>query len=99
RPENLAPKEQRDKEIVDKIRGDVEKLGGKVDEVLALRRWLYFPHVSAAAMRDGFYDRLEGLQGTNNTFYSWSLMNFETVHHVTKYSKHLVAKHFSGPTQ
>lgn len=87
---------KQDAEILKYIREDVERLGGKVSEVLALRRWVYFPHVSSEDMREGFYERLEGRQGQRNTYYSWSLMNFETVHHVTKYSKHLVDRFFDG---
>ena len=54
----------------------------------------YFPHVSQEAFANGFYDKLETLQGQNNTFYVGGLMNFELVETITNYSKHLVKKHF-----
>ncbi len=97
RQSDFAPVVQRNREILEHIRNDVETLGGQVKEVLAIRRWVYFPHVSSEDMRDGFYERMEALQGQQLTYYSWSLMNFETVHHVTKYSKNLVERFFPSP--
>lgn len=54
----------------------------------------YFQHVNSEVMSSGFYDKLEALQGDNNTFYTGGLMNFELVETITNYSKHLIKKYF-----
>ncbi|HEX8950356.1 MAG TPA: FAD-dependent oxidoreductase, partial [Polyangia bacterium] len=48
---------------------DVAGQGGQFGGALLQKEWDYFPHVSTAAMQAGFYERMEALQGRNNTFY------------------------------
>ncbi|HET9062748.1 MAG TPA: hypothetical protein VFO62_05615, partial [Candidatus Binatia bacterium] len=57
-------------------------------------RWTYFQHVKPQVMRDGWYARLEKLQGQNNTFYVGGATNFELIESIGMYTKHLVDKHF-----
>ena len=45
-------------------------------------------------MRDGYYERLEALQGQRDTYYVGAIMNFELVESCIAYSKHLVRRHF-----
>lgn len=54
----------------------------------------YFPHVTSEVMAGGFYDRLEALQGQNNTFFVGGLMNFELVETIVNYAKHLTIRFF-----
>jgi hypothetical protein len=96
---DLATKEQGDsvrRNVVAKVREVVDRLGGEVadDQWHTFDRWPYFQHVSADAMRDGYYERLESLQGLRNTYYVGAIMNFELVESCIEYSKHLVRKHF-----
>jgi hypothetical protein len=56
--------------------------------------WAYFPHVDAATMQAGFYDRLEALQGQQQIFYTGGLFAFELVECITGYSKALIHQHF-----
>lgn len=58
--------------------------------------WAYFPHVPSTAMSDGFYRRLESLQGVDRTYYVGGLLAFELVETIAEYSRHLVATHFGG---
>ncbi len=41
--------------------------------------WAYFPHVDAATMQAGFYDRIEALQGQQHIYYTGGLFAFELV--------------------
>ncbi|KAJ8602142.1 hypothetical protein CTAYLR_001666, partial [Chrysophaeum taylorii] len=59
------------------LRNDIELLGGRVSAVHGTKRWQYFPRVSGDALRENFYDRLEGIQGLNRTFWAGSLMSYE----------------------
>jgi hypothetical protein len=75
---------------------DLRHLGARLEEVLAARRWRYFPHVTSEVMAGGFYDELERLQGTNRTYYAGEIMSFSTVELCAQYSRDLVARFFEG---
>jgi len=80
----------------ERIRANVEQdlraFGGRVTDYVTDVVWKYFPHVSCEEMADGYYDRLEALQGRNSTYYTGELMNFSTVETVARYSKHIAEK-------
>lgn len=81
-------------EVTQWVKHDLTAVGGKLDHILTQTRWPYAPHVSLADMRAGYFDELEGLQGENNTYYAWALLNFETVHNCTEYGRFLVERFF-----
>lgn len=56
--------------------------------------WRYFPHVTLSDFSGGFYDRLESLQGFQQTYYNSSLLAFETVGNTVAYSRGLVKRYF-----
>ena len=58
--------------------------------------WAYFPHVSPAAVDEGFYTKLDDLQGEKRTFYCGGLLAFELVETIAEQAHHLVDTHFSG---
>jgi hypothetical protein len=76
---------------------DVAGQGGQFGGALLQQDWDYFPHVSQAAMRGGFYERVEALQGRNNTFYVGGTLSFETVEHSARYAQALVQRNFPTP--
>ncbi|MCO5574407.1 hypothetical protein L7F22_028192 [Adiantum nelumboides] len=78
---------------------DVTSMGGIVKEFLLQRRWNYFPHVCSQEMEDGFFDKLEEMQGVNNTFYVGALMAFELTERNAAYSVNLMAKHFATTSE
>jgi predicted NAD/FAD-dependent oxidoreductase len=81
-------------QITENIKGSIQKLGGKLIEVLSVNRWKYFPHVTTADMQNGYFDKLEGIQGTNHTYYIGELPNFSTVELTATYAKDLIEKYF-----
>ena len=79
------------------IREDVAALFPRatLGRVIHQVRWNdYFPHVSPADFASGYYDRLQALQGKNGTYLTGALPAFETVAHVTEYSRQLVEREF-----
>ncbi len=92
--------------VIDLIRllgGDVypvEGFGGGSKEDLKLQRWVsymewpYFGHVTPEAMRGGWFQRLEELQGRHRTYWVGGATNFEAVEPILVYAKHLVERHF-----
>jgi hypothetical protein len=74
---------------------DLQRLGARLEKVVEARHWSYFPHVETADMADGFYERLEGLQGQRRTYYCGEIMSFSTLECCARYARELVKKHFS----
>ena len=56
--------------------------------------WAYFPHVFVEQMQQGFYLKLDAMQGQNDTYYTGGLLGFELVETIAEFSEHLVTKHF-----
>jgi uncharacterized protein with NAD-binding domain and iron-sulfur cluster len=81
--------------VIGAIRRLVDVLGATLPEnYLAYDDWAYFQHVSVNDFRGGFYERLEALQGQQNTFYCGGLAAFELVETVAQYSRHVVESYF-----
>ncbi|WP_435356770.1 FAD-dependent oxidoreductase [Emticicia sp. SJ17W-69] len=58
------------------------------------KRWRYFPHVTKEALANGFYDKIEAIQGQNQTFYASSALSFENLGNCVAYTKRLITKNF-----
>jgi hypothetical protein len=87
-------------EVVEKIRAQVAALpplegaAARITGQHMHKVWPYFPHVGLTDFRAGFYDQLESLQGFRHTYYSSSLLAFETVGTTVAYSRGLVDRYF-----
>ncbi|HEX6431093.1 MAG TPA: hypothetical protein VF008_25560, partial [Niastella sp.] len=69
----------------------------KVLDFIEQKEWKYFPHFDLTGLTDitkSPYNKLEALQGKNNTFYASSLLSFECVGNSVAYAKRLVTTHF-----
>ena len=66
----------------------------KVLTFIEQKEWKYFPHFNLEGTAAGAYNKLEALQGKNNTFYASSLFSFECVGNSAAYAKRLVTTHF-----
>lgn len=73
---------------------DMEYSGLPVKEVERIDDWYYFPHVSSADYKDGWYDKVEAMQGKKNTFYAGEIMAFGDMEETCEYSKDLVRRFF-----
>jgi phytoene dehydrogenase-like protein len=71
----------------------IERLGGRLREVIVTRRWRYFPHVQPDDFAGGYYRRLEALQGRNRTLYCGELLAFGAVETVVAYARALMRRH------
>ena len=80
--------------ILKNMENSIHSLGGQLIKVEQVVKWKYFPHVGTEEMQDGFYRRLEALQGVNNTFYAGELLNFSTVELTAAYAKDLMNRFF-----
>jgi predicted NAD/FAD-binding protein len=73
---------------------DLQRMGATLERVVDVRRWRYFPHVSPRAMASGYYERLEGQQGNNRTYYAGEVLSFASVELCARYSEALVRRFF-----
>jgi hypothetical protein len=55
-------------------------------------RWPYFSHVQAGDMSDGFFQKLDALQGRQNTYYTGGAATFEMVEAIVRHAKYVVEK-------
>ncbi len=76
------------------LKNDLPRVGINFKETIIQKKWNYFPHVKTADLQEGFYQRLHGLQGKNNTYYIGGLMNFEAVEYTASFAKELINNHF-----
>ncbi|MCC6563350.1 FAD-dependent oxidoreductase [Candidatus Uhrbacteria bacterium] len=83
-----------DEDTLNHIRHTVEQLGGTLETLHVAEHWKYFPHVNPEDMADGYFDKLEAMQGQHNTYYAGELLNFSTVAHTAGYAKKLVERFF-----
>ncbi|SFC50519.1 Protoporphyrinogen oxidase [Clostridium uliginosum] len=83
-----------DREAKKIVEDDLRKLGGKNISLYMMSSWDHFPHVDAKTLSEGFYDKLEALQGKNNIYYSGEIMNFSNIESCVIYAKDLVDRFF-----
>ena len=54
----------------------------------------YFPHVFSKDYADGWYDKVEAMQGKYDTYYAGEIMSFGDMDETAEYSKELVDRFF-----
>jgi thioesterase domain-containing protein len=86
-----------DEAILEQLYRDAARWGGRVEDVLAHRRWSFLPHFEAADLRDGILERLEDLQGRRRTYYAGSLAAFELIECNVAYARALATRAFAPP--
>lgn len=91
---SFVPPSMSEEETVTLLEKELRRCGGRIEKIVDIRTWDYFPHVSSEAIAEGFYDEMEALQGQKNTYYTGSSLCFEGVIYVFEYSKALVQEKF-----
>ena len=73
---------------------DMKKVGFPIKEKHFAQEVYYCPHVSAKDYADGWYDKLEALQGTKNTYYAGEIISFGDMEDTCAASKDIVGRFF-----
>ena len=73
---------------------DMKKVGFPIKEKLFAQEVYYCPHVSADDYADGWYDKLEALQGTLNTYYAGEIISFGDMEDTCASSRDIVGRFF-----
>lgn len=83
-----------DLQMRETVENKLRELGGKNIRLYMMKRWRQFPHVDSSALREGFYERLDQMQGRHNMYVAGEIMNFPTLENCIVYAKHLVERYF-----
>jgi hypothetical protein len=73
---------------------DMKLCGSEVKDIEFEKDWYYFPHVSSEDYAAGWYEKVEALQGSNNTYYAGEAMSFGDMEETSEYSKDLIERFF-----
>ncbi len=70
-------------------------LKGIIGDVIMQKDFKYFPHFLEKDLKEiRPYERLEKMQGNNNTYYIGGLFNFEGTEQTAEYARYLVNRYF-----
>lgn len=83
-----------DSQMREAVEVKLRELGGENIRLYMMKSWRQFPHVNSEILRDGFYDRLDELQGRNHIYFAGEIMNFPTLENCVVYAKYLVERFF-----
>lgn len=84
----FAPPGMSDDDVMARVREDMGKLGATSVDLVESRRWKFFPHVDADAMRcEKFFERARNLQGERGTFFANEVLSMSTMANVNEYAK------------
>lgn len=81
-------------ESVKIIEEDLRQLGCTNLSLYMSKAWKHFPHVSSAALVDGFYEHFESLQGNNGIYLAGEALSASSIEKCITFSKNLVDKYF-----
>jgi len=81
--------------LLENIKSDFKLAGATPGKVHFVQKWDYFPHVSPKDFAEGFYDKLDSIQGYNSTWYLGSLVAFELTNCVVENILHFVVERMS----
>ena len=94
---NTNPQDSVEESVRESVASLIHQMDGKMKgdfEPDSFDRWLYFQHVNTESINDGWYTKLENMQGENNTYYVGGATNFELIEPIACYAKNLVETHF-----
>ncbi len=74
---------------------DLQIMKNPALNVVNEKSWYYFPHVDSKTYASGWYEKVEAMQGTNNTYYAGEVMSFGDMDETAEYSRELVERFFS----
>ncbi|MCB2290616.1 FAD-dependent oxidoreductase [Clostridium sp. CS001] len=76
------------------IESDLLKLGIQSPRLYQVKHWKQGPHVDTNALQNGFYEKMEAMQGKNNIFLAGEIMSTVSMENCIKYSNYLMDKYF-----
>lgn len=76
------------------IERDLIKLGIQSPRLYQYKNWRQCPYVESNDLQNGFYEKMEAMQGKYNVFLAGEIMSMVTMDNCIQYSNYLVHKYF-----
>jgi hypothetical protein len=83
-------KEEIDQHIIE----DLRELGSEKTSIVFQKEWQYFFHLSMEDIAQGFYAKMDAMQGKQSVYYFSSVLNFEAVSRCQDFATMMVRKYF-----
>lgn len=76
------------------VQEDLKQMKNPAEENVNGWSVYYFPHVFSEDYADGWYDKVEAMQGKYDTYYAGEIMSFGDMEETAQYSKELIDRFF-----
>ncbi|SCG82497.1 hypothetical protein DW1_0889 [Proteiniborus sp. DW1] len=76
------------------IIGDLSRLGVENPRLYQAKHWKHCPYVDTSELENGFYDKMEAMQGKNNIFLAGEIMSTLSIDNCIRYSIDLLNRFF-----
>ncbi|NMA86756.1 MAG: FAD-dependent oxidoreductase [Tissierellia bacterium] len=76
------------------IKKDLSRLGIENTRLYQAKRWKHCPFVDTITLENGFYDKMESMQGKYNIFLAGEIMSMLSIENSIRYSKDLIERFF-----
>lgn len=80
---------------LDTIKDDLLKLGVQNPRLYQTKNWQHCPYVDTITLENGFYNKMEEMQGKNNIFLAGEIMSTLSLENCIKYSIDLLNRFFN----
>lgn len=87
-------KDIRNNYSLDIIKSDLDKLGIKNPTLYQAKSWKHCPYVDTNSLKNGFYEKLHGVQGKNNIYLAGEIMSTLSMENCITYSMDLIERYF-----
>lgn len=88
------PPEDSPKTALEYIQEDLAQLGIAEARLYQCRQWRHCPYVDSKTLQQGFYDKMEAIQGKGHIYLSGEIMNTLSIENAIKNSQHLLDRFF-----
>lgn len=82
----FAPSSMGDVQVVERIKADAAKLGGRLVRLHASRRWDFFPHFTPELMAAGGLEKIDAWQGSRRTWLIGEAFSFASMARVAEHA-------------
>lgn len=79
---------------LDHIKEDLYRLGIRNPRLYQAKSWKHCPYVHTHALKAGFYEKMDGIQGKNNVFLAGEIMSVLSIENCIRYSQDLLDRFF-----
>ncbi len=76
------------------IKKDLSRLGIENTRLYQAKRWKHCPFVDTITLENGFYDKMESMQGKYNIFLAGEIMSMLSIENSIRYSRDLIERFF-----